>query len=246
MDEKNYIDPVTGWQVEESRCTTDAGAEFLTLATTDPETGAVYRRAHPFATYRPRPFAEWIDEIRHAEAASKEASGNGGTGGRHPDPIVRPCQRVLLMVHELHKLDFQRLRVAPGFSPSGMHWRCSVTPASNILSIHGARMKEWQPFAAHYTSGMNAEYFDWQDARRDTARELARKFIVRFPDIVERGMGQDREYVGWYVEMLGHAERGALPFAYADWYDEGDGSMLPTTGEDGVPLPIPPGGEAEG
>ena len=40
---------------------------------------------------------------------------------RHPDPIVRRCQRVLAMVHELHKRGYQRLRIMPGMSPSGMY-----------------------------------------------------------------------------------------------------------------------------
>jgi hypothetical protein len=245
MHETSYVDPVTGWQVEESRCTADSGAEFLMLAITDPKTGAVYRRANPLVGYRFDSIAAWIDEIRGQEAESKASSSSVRPGGRHPDPIVRRCQRVLLMVHELHKLGFQRLRIAPGFSPSGAYWRCSVTPASNILSTHGARMKEWEPFAAHYSSSMDAEYFDWKDARQDTARDLARKFVVRFRDVAERAMGQDWVYVGWYVEMLGHAERGALPFAYADWYDEGDGRVLQTTLQDDVPLQMPPGGEAE-
>jgi hypothetical protein len=71
---------------------------------------------------------------------------------------------------------------------------------------------------AHYTSGDKNEYFGWKDSKTDTARELAAKFIKQFPGIAQKGLGEDWAYVGWYVQMLGLAERGEFPVAYADWY----------------------------
>lgn len=244
MSDSSHIDPRTGWRVEEVCSTTDAGVPFREISITHPETGAVYRRAHLVDGYAPEPVSEWVDRILAAEAEAKQVADSVAAGGRHPDPIIRRCQRVLLMVHELHKLGYQRLRISPGLSPSGGYWRCVVTPASNILSTHGAWTRDYYLHTARYTSGSGAEYFDWLDARRDTARQLARKFIIRFPDIVEQSNGEDWEYAGWYVEMLGHAERGALPIAYSDWYETAPG-YLPTSGGDEVRLPMPPRGEAE-
>jgi hypothetical protein len=166
------------------------------------------------------------------------------TDQRHQDPAVRRAQRVLLMVHELHKRGYQRLRIVPGMSPSGMHWRCSVTPASNVCMTHGAREADFSRHLASYTSGQENEYFGWTDARTDTARALANKFLKRFSEVAELGRGSDWAYAGWYVEMLGHAERGALPVAYADWYEEPDARWLPTTEGFRSGLPMPPGGEA--
>lgn len=80
------------------------------------------------------------------------------------------------MVHELHKLGYQRLRIAPGMSPSGMHWRCSVTHAGNIKRMHGAMMCDFDD-AAHYTAEDDNQYFGWKDAKKDTARKLASKFL---------------------------------------------------------------------
>jgi hypothetical protein len=34
---------------------------------------------------------------------------------------------VVEMVHELHKAGYQLLRISPGLSPSGIHWRCPIT-----------------------------------------------------------------------------------------------------------------------
>jgi hypothetical protein len=160
------------------------------------------------------------------------------------DPIRRAL-RVLCMVHELHKLGYQRLRIAPGMSPSGCHWRCSITLAGNILKSHGARLRDFHRDAAHYTTGQDNEYFGWEDAAEDTVQQLAARFLERFPEIARLAQGRDWPYAGWYVEMLGLAERGAFPIAYADWYVEPPGDCLPTTDRTDSDLPLPPGGEAE-
>ena len=162
---------------------------------------------------------------------------------RETDPIVKHSQQILLMVHELHKLGYQRLRIAPGMSSSGMHWRCSVTHVGNISTSHGAILCEFDREAAHYTTGQGNEYFGWEDSRKDTARQLAAKFIDRFPTIAGLGQGVDWQYVGWFVQMLGLSEHSVLPVAYADWHTEPDPRWLPTTTGFDSGLPMPPAGE---
>ena len=156
----------------------------------------------------------------------------------------RRALRVLVMVHELHKAGYQYLRIAPAMSPSGCHWRCAITPTTNIKKSHGAMTVNYSKNVAHYTSGQENEYFEWKDAKTDTARELAAKFIKRFPEIAEKALGQDWEYVGWYVQMLGLAEQGVFPIAYADWPLDPDPRWLPTTKGSDTKLPMPPGGKA--
>jgi hypothetical protein len=99
--------------------------------------------------------------------------------------------------------------------------------------------------SANYTSGMDNEFFGWTDAKEFTARELAEMFLVEFADIAELSRGRDWEYAGWYTEMLGFAERGELPVAYADWCESPDPRWLPTTKDLRSGLPMPPPGEAE-
>lgn len=164
---------------------------------------------------------------------------------RHPDPAIRRCQRVLTMVHELHKRGYQRLRIMPGMSPSGAHWRCNVTPVTNILRTDGAMARSFDQLSANYTSAMDNAYFGWDDAAKDTARDLADKFLSRFADIAEAGRGRDWAYAGWYVEMLGLAERGTLPVSYADWFETPTPGRLPTTAGVDSELPVPPPGEAD-
>jgi len=161
---------------------------------------------------------------------------------RHKDPIIRRAQRVLQMVNELHKIGYQKLRISPGMSPSGCHWRCAITHVGNISAENGAKLLKYDD-AAYYTTGQSNHYFDWKDAKTDTARELAQKFLVRFAEIAQLGQGEDWLYAGWYVQMLGIAEIGSLPVAYADWYSEPDFRWLPTTEGFESGLPIPPGGQ---
>ena len=163
--------------------------------------------------------------------------------------VYRRAQRVLAMVHELHKAGYQQLRICPGMSPSGCYWRVAITHKGNILKAHGAMIADYEKDAAHYTSGQDNLYFDWRDAQNDTARQLAQKFIDRFSGICTKGRGLDHEYAGWYVQMLGFSERGIFPCSYAD-YQVDHPRWMSTTGEGASDetsgLPYPPPGLAEG
>jgi hypothetical protein len=149
--------------------------------------------------------------------------------------------RVLRMVHELHKQGNQLLRICPGMSPSGGYWRCSITPRSNILRSNGAMLKDWERDTAHYSSGQDNEYFGWEDARHDKVEQLANKFRERFPRLVELSLGDDWNYAGWYVRMLGLAEIEKFPIAYADWWPQPNPRFLPLTGDEALLLMPPPG-----
>jgi hypothetical protein len=155
---------------------------------------------------------------------------------------------VLLMVHELHKRGYQRLRIVPGMSASGMHWRVTILPRSRVLKVHGALSHDWtwrgpEPF---YTSGQQRKYFDWEDAQDDGPCELADKFVERFAAIAEASLGADWAYAGWYMEMLTKAGSGEFPVAYADWHEDPDPLWLPTTKGFQSGLQMPPPGEADG
>jgi hypothetical protein len=132
-------------------------------------------------------------------------------------PLIRRCTRVIAMVHELHKAGYQRLRMVPMMSPSGAYWRCVITYEENIED-DGYRIIQWDDErVAAYTSGQDAKYFNWDDSQSFNARQLAQRFLERFPDIAERGRGRDWANAGWVVDVLGEAEQGELVFLMADW-----------------------------
>lgn len=156
------------------------------------------------------------------------------------NPAIRRCIRVLAMVHELHKVGFQRLRIAPGMSASGGHWRCEFLASKYTHPYHGARTSDGYFRSARHGSGLDKHYFEWKDAQTDTARQLADKFIVRFPEIIQESCGRDWAYVGWYTEMLGVVEKYGLSFAYADYDLRGGYGCLNTNGSEIKIIPPAP------
>jgi len=158
------------------------------------------------------------------------------------------------MVGELHKRGYQRVRAIPAMAPSGMFWRCMVTPASNTRRVHGGHLVDWdfdnQTVATYSSGGEGNEYFGWTDRAGADARKLADTFLERFPRICEQGKGPDWAYAGWFVEVLGLAEGGWFPIIYADWeIDESEGLNLIRVDGGNKPnvarpvLPPPPPGE---
>lgn len=128
---------------------------------------------------------------------------------------IEHVRRFLAMVHELHKLGYQGVRISPGWSPSGCYWRCSVAAVSNV-GQDGWSLIEYCE-AVHYTSGAGNRFFEWEDAPRKSPRQLARMFIERFPQLVSDSVGMDYAYAGWFVALLGAVEHGRLPAFHADY-----------------------------
>ncbi len=158
----------------------------------------------------------------------------------------RRCLRVLRMVHELHKRGYQRLRICPGMAANGRTWRCAVTHVGNVPKSRGAVFLNPHGDVIRYDSGQEADYFGWRQARHDTVVKLADDLLNFCPWFAHSGKGRDWAYAGWYVEMLGLAERGAFPIAHHDSYGTIDTDWLPTTiSEPWARLPTPPGGEAD-
>jgi len=127
---------------------------------------------------------------------------------------VRQSQRVIRMVSELHRMGYQRLRIMPYDHPNA--WRLAVGWAEHFSSANGAVLQNHMfSTAAIYSASPHnqsskATYFGWQDASGDNARQLADKFVMRFPSVAESGVGRDWEYAGWLCELIGYLEHGDL------------------------------------
>lgn len=123
---------------------------------------------------------------------------------------VRRGQRVIRMVSELHRMGYQNLRIMPYEHPNA--WRLAVAPKNCFTESNAACLKgdAWNDAAIYSAAGGGNLYFDWEDAKQDNARELADKFIRRFPEVSERGRGRDWEYAGWLSELVGVIETGDL------------------------------------
>jgi hypothetical protein len=136
--------------------------------------------------------------------------------------VVRHATRLLSMVHELHKAGYQRIRIQPGLSPSGAHWRCNITYAGNVAA-DGYSIRAFDIEGGHvapYSSANGSDYFGWRTAGSLNARQLAQIFVSSFPLIAEHGVGRDWPYAGWLTDVLGRAEQGRpedLLTLYADY-----------------------------
>jgi hypothetical protein len=155
-----------------------------------------------------------------------------------------PHRVILLMVHELHRLGYQRLRIQPSMAPSGVHWRCTLASAAHFSARFGAELAVHTVAVARYGSGHERAYFGWQDAAGDTPKQLARKFIERFPEVCAQSWGPDWIYAGWYMELLRLTEPAGAPIVYADW--ELDPNVVSVIGESAhQAVALPPPGEHE-
>ena len=154
------------------------------------------------------------------------------------DPVARRTGRVVAMVHELHKAGHQLIRISPGFSPCGLHWRCPITCASNV-GPDGFTVADASRACGLFVPYTSADpgCFGWADAASLSARELAARFLREFPTLARAGFGRDWPYAGWLTEVLGVVERGHprdYPAFYADYPLDPDAQSVPR------PPPPPP------
>ena len=158
---------------------------------------------------------------------------------------------ILELVSELHFRGFQRLRVCAGPSPSGHHWHLAITPASNVLASHGAKMVDIGD-AIYYSNAQKADFFAWRDIEDRSSEALADRFIKTWPELCAKAFGHDTAYIAWFAQMLGHARNGLLPGSFENW---GNGpapqgpawinaATTSATQTAGL-LPRPPGGECQ-
>lgn len=152
-------------------------------------------------------------------------------------------RKVLLMVGELHEAGFQRLRIYPALSPSGMAWRCPVGSSSASRPDHGAIVRDDlydSSLVALYSSGSGSEYFSIEGPKL-SPRALGKAFVKKYPTIAEMSFDSDWDYAGWFQEMLRLTRPRLFPYAVADWELPND--HLPTTAvgpQEEVPVPLPP------
>ena len=130
--------------------------------------------------------------------------------------------RILQGVRMLHQRGYHGARILPGMSPSGMHWRVSVTASDNLHDTDGYAHLRERALAINYTTGAGTEFAGGQITVTTSPDMVA--------DIVQSALPalcadtQDPEYVRWYEELMQLVERhNALPIAYADSFDDADG-----------------------
>ena len=137
------------------------------------------------------------------------------------------------MVSELHKLGYQGLRIHTKFYMSRRIW---ITPAvlvenddpssAQSLAFSGAG-KEFIVMTNDNATN-DGHYFQWTDGPGCNARQLANKFLERFPQVTSVALMDDLAYAGWLSGLIGQMEQGWYPV----WiYDLGFIRLKPTCNE---------------
>jgi hypothetical protein len=202
--------------------------------------------------------ATWCDvreaEQRIGKSANQESRRRDlGLLAAVADMCLSPYRRILLMVRELHRLGFERLR-APAYQyPLG--WRCPIVPAYWTLRSNGGmydnpflQMERWFGVEAcrhEYSSAEGQFPFEWNDVVFSTPRELALRFVRERREIACAGWGADAEYARWFEETLEATKPNGLYYAFAEFEEATSHLYTHMTRVERVPLP-PPGSVSEG
>lgn len=128
---------------------------------------------------------------------------------------------ILEAVAVLHSRGHERIRVLPGMSSSGAHWRIAVTTAANMDDEGGyLNLREWES-AFIYTTGTESEIAGTSVTTATTPPDIADVIATSLPAATG---GDDPAYVRWYGQLMDLVHRyHALPVAYADYSDPADG-----------------------
>ena len=174
-----------------------------------------------------------VDGRGAAHAVQSRRVGTDGRDEADAAGVARAAHTLLKAVRVLHRRGFEQLRIVPGMSPTGLHWRCTLVPA----------VATDQPVAARYTTGNGSDYFGTGTTEATSAEELASVIETEFPELVEAARARDLGYVAWFATMLDVAMTGFLPCYYDEDMDPPvDELPLIRLAEAGDPphLPMPP------
>ena len=119
-------------------------------------------------------------------------------------------QKLLFVVKELHSRGYEKLRIVPSLSPSGLSWRCSfvVKSGSQLKSIIASN---WLQDVMNVSS--KNEY---------SIEELTDMFAREHQHFLAHCKGKNKEYVEWYSKMLLTLTEEELPYAFADFFPPTD------------------------
>ncbi len=115
-------------------------------------------------------------------------------------------QKLLYIVKELHIRGYEKLRIIPSLSPSGLYWRCiflADTDSDRTTIV---------------SSGWIQDVLAIEQKNEYSIGELTDRFEKDHIDFLNLCKAKNKEYVAWYVDMLHCLKEGELPYAFSDYF----------------------------
>jgi hypothetical protein len=119
-------------------------------------------------------------------------------------------QKVLFVARELHKRGYEKLRVIPSLSPTGLAWRCKYVVSNE---------------EKQYIIVSNWIYNFFQNNEKEiiqSTKELTDLLENEDEIFFIKCKGKNQEYVTWYSKMLDRLEEGELPYAFSDYFSSNE------------------------
>lgn len=116
---------------------------------------------------------------------------------------------LMQILHELHKLGYQKLRWMSYMAPTGLSLRCHITTQDHICAnreivFSGDPNEIWRTSIGAMTTG-------------EDITPLVRRFMDENPRLLEIGKGDDPEYIEWFNKLLSFAAKGQTPIFYGEY-----------------------------
>ena len=141
----------------------------------------------------------------------------------------------------LHRRGRSDLRILPGMSASGVHWRVDLTGADNLTYPDGRPHVRDRDAAVRYSTGARTTFAGAEVTALTTPEDAADLIASALPGAAPSDGGT--EYATWYDGLLRLVgQYGTLPVAYADHFDDDQGWEVGWG--TGIRYPHPPGGAA--
>lgn len=119
-------------------------------------------------------------------------------------------QKLLYIVKELHIRGFEKLRICPFLSPTGLSWRCSFV-ADNDSRKESIVSSTW--IENYFSKEKNIEFY---------IDELTDMFERQHIGFLNACKGKNKEYVEWFSMMLEKLKEDELPYAFAEYFSPAD------------------------
>ena len=172
-------------------------------------------------------------------------------------------RRWIELVGELHRLGYERLRLAPSIEDAGPApiWFGEIAPVNYFRKDHGAVLAQ-HPFPLKVQEALrganpnaypmftsrwcNGPDYPWPGFLNAPITECAEQWISKYAKLAIEGEGADAEYATWYTRMLETTSPTGLITAYYYWVPELPNYMYVTHGPNGCDrFPLPPPGTVD-